>query len=90
LDRTRDLSAGFDLDLPVGDSAGNMTTGANQQPFVDDEITLDAATYISIFSRTVSSEDTGFGNNHVLAVMQIRVDTTFDDEPVAGANVARK
>ena len=90
LNRTRDPSTGFDLDLPVGDRAGNVTTGADQQPLVDDEITLDAATYVSIFRRPVASEDAGLGDNHVLAVLQIHFDSTLDDELVAGCNIARK
>jgi hypothetical protein len=32
LDRAQDPSAGFDLDFPIGNRAGNMTTGADQQP----------------------------------------------------------
>src|SRR5713226_2359740 len=90
LDHTRDFSAGFDLDLPIGDRAGNVTTCTDQQPLVDDEITLDAATYISIFRRSVASEDAGLGNHHVLAVLQVHLDTTLDDEPLAGRNIARK
>src|SRR5207253_1937992 len=59
LDRTRDPSTGFDLDLSVRDRAGNMTTSADQQPLVDDEITLNAATHVGIFRRTVASECAG-------------------------------
>ena len=90
LDRARDFPAGFNLDLPVGDRAGNVTTGADQQPLADDETTLYAAMHISIFRRSVASEDAGLGDNHVLAVLQFRFDTTLDDEPVAGRNIAGK
>ena len=44
-----------DLDFPVGDRARDVTIGSDQQPLADDEITLDAATHVSIFSRTVAS-----------------------------------
>ena len=55
VDGARDFSAGFDLDFPVGDRARDVTIGSDQQPLADDEITLDAATHVSIFSRTVAS-----------------------------------
>ena len=67
-----------------------MTTSADQQPLVDDEITLNAATHVGIFRRTVASKDACLGDNHVLAVLQIRFDTTLDDEPVAERDIARK
>ena len=90
VDHTRDPSTGFDLDLPVGDRARDVTAGADQQPLADDETTLDPAMHISIFRRTVASEDTGLGDNHVLAVLQIHFDSTLDDEPVAGRNITGK
>src|SRR5205823_3378771 len=86
LDHTRDLSTGFDLDLPVGDRAGNVATGADQKALVHDKVTLDAATHISIFRRSVTSEDAGLANHHVPAVLQVDLHATLDDEPLAGRN----
>jgi len=90
LDHTRDPSTGFDLNLPVGDCAGNVTTGANQQPLADDEITLEPASYLDIVNRGIAIEHAGLGDSHVLAVLQIRFDATLDDEPVAGGDLARQ
>src|SRR6266516_142203 len=56
LDHTRDFSTGFDLNLPVGDCAGNVTTGADQQPLANDEITLEPARYLDIVNRGIAIE----------------------------------
>jgi len=41
--RPRDASARLNLDLSVGDVAGNVTTRTDQQPLADDEFTVKAA-----------------------------------------------
>jgi hypothetical protein len=67
-----------------------VTAGADQEAFVDDKVALDPATYIGIFRRTVASEDAGLGDRHGLAVLQIHLDTTLDDELFTGRNISRK
>src|SRR5579864_4478365 len=90
LDHARDLSTGFDLDLSIGDRARNVTTGADQKALVDHEVPLDAATHIGIFCRTAAPEDASLGDHHVPAVLQLHLDTSLDDEALAGRNIARK
>ena len=56
LNRPRDLSAAFDLDLAVGYRPGNPTGGADQQPLAHDEITFETAVHIGIISRGIAFE----------------------------------
>jgi hypothetical protein len=89
LDRTRDPPTGFDLDLPVGDRARDLTSGANQQPFANDEVTLESTRYLDIVNRGIAVEHASLGDSQMLAVLQIRFHATLDDEPVAGRDLAR-
>ena len=89
-DCARDFAARFDLDLAIGDRAGNVTTRTDQQPFANHKFTLEAATHVSIFGRGVAIENAGLGDNHVLALLQFRFDRTLDDEPFAGSDLTRQ
>ena len=51
LDCTGNSTASLDLDLPISDLTGNQTSGADDQPFVDHEITLETATYFGVLDR---------------------------------------
>src|SRR5204862_3930411 len=46
LDLAGDPPAVLDLDLAVGDLAGNMTGRADQQPLADHQITLEATAHL--------------------------------------------
>src|SRR3981081_4707778 len=89
-DHARNFPARFDLNFPIGDRAGNMTTRADQQPFADHEFALETATHVSVFSRGMAVENTGLSDNHVLALLQFRFNRPVDDEAVAGGDLARK
>src|SRR5438045_6636371 len=68
LDLAGDPPAVLDLDLAVGDLAGNMTAGADQQPLAHDEIAFEAAPHLGIIDRCDAFEETGFGDINVVAI----------------------
>jgi len=71
------------------DLTRNQTSGADDQPFVDHEITLETATYFGILDRGVAVEEAGFSDDHVAAFLQISLDMPLDHEPVALVDLTR-
>ena len=89
-DLARDLATVLDLDLAVSDLARNMASRADQQPLPDDEITLKTAAHFGIINRRNAFKVAGLGDVHIVAIMQVRLDVPFDDEPCAGGDLARQ
>ena len=89
-DGARNSATCFDFYLTVRDRAGNVTTFTDQQPLADHQFALKPATYIGILGGSMAIEETRLRDNHVLALLQRRLDRTFDDEPIAGSDFARK
>jgi hypothetical protein len=88
--RPKNFTAAFDFDLAIHYRPGNPTSGADQQPLTDDEITLKEAVYIGIVDRAVVSEDVTLIDYHVLEIVQLCLHRAFHDQWVAGVNLARK
>src|SRR6202035_1323210 len=89
-DLARDLAAVLDLDLAVGDLARNVAGGADQQALADDEIALETAAHFGIVDRRDTFEEAALGDIDVVAIMQVGLDISFDQEPGAGGDLARQ
>ena len=90
MDRSGDLPACFDLYFIVGNRPGYVAAGSDQQALADDEIPLDAAAHVGVLGRTAASENAALGDDHILAIWQVRFDRALDDEAIARTNIARE
>src|SRR5260370_5760531 len=87
---TRDLAAAFDLDLAIGDCAGYVTAGADQEPLADDKLALEAATHLSLLNRSVAFEQAALGDLHLPEFVQCGLYAALDHEPIAALHIARE
>jgi len=78
------------LDLTVADRAGDLAGRADQQPLADRQIALEAAAHLRLVDRGRALEQAGLGNVDIPAVLQIGFDAAFDDQLVAGVDLARQ
>src|SRR5882724_7537805 len=67
-----DPSASFDFDLPVGDCAGNLTLGPDEEQLSYDELALETPTHLHVFRADLAFQKTRLGDVDVLALFQLR------------------
>src|SRR5690606_8470469 len=86
--RPRDHPAALHFELAIADLAQNLAAGANGQTLTHHQIAVEAAGNIGGFNFGRAAEFAGTGNIHGAAIGQHSLDLAFDDETVAGTDLA--
>ena len=90
LDLAENLAAALDFDLAVEDRSRDPAGRPDQQPVVNDEITFEAAAYLSLGDGGGTLEETALGNLDDAAVGWLGVDAALDEQLVAGSDFTRQ
>jgi len=69
LDHAGEFSAAFDLDLTIGNLAGNVARCADYEPVADHKVAVEAAMYVCVFCRTAAAEPTHGKDDEIFAVL---------------------
>ena len=64
------VGAGMLLDLAIGDRAGHVTAGTDQEPLSYHKFALESATHLSLLDRSITFEQAALGDLDLAAIMQ--------------------
>src|SRR5690606_32891853 len=90
LHRAGNLAAAFDLDLAIGDLARDLAAAADQQTAAHAEAAFEAAADLGLLDFRRPLELAGLADLDETAVGQLRFHLAFDDDAVAGGDLARE